>query len=251
MVTVNVSVNVDAAIRLLDITRLKQLPFATSLAINRTANKVKDRERHEISDVFDRPTPFTLNSLFVKPSNKYNLTAIVGLKDSAVKGNPASKYLAAQITGGERRLKGYEVLLRSAGILPNGMFTVPGAAALMDGYGNMQRGQLSQILSYFKSARIVDSNSTDKTRSKLKRATNSRRGIAYFVGRPANGKLPLGIWMRVYSNFGTALRPVLMFVDSSRYDSIFDFKDVAERTVSKEFGNEFYSAWNEAERTAR
>ena len=119
------------------------------------------------------------------------------LKDSAVKGNPASKYSAAQITGGERRPERLRGIATKCRILPNGMFTVPGAAALMDGYGNMQRGQLSQILSYFKSARIVDSNSTDKTRSKLKRATNSRRGIAYFVGRPANGKLPLGIWMHV------------------------------------------------------
>jgi len=64
-----------------------QIPFATSLAINRTAQKVKVAQEKEIKDVFDRPTPFTQNSLFIKTSNKVNLTASVKLKDQAFKGN--------------------------------------------------------------------------------------------------------------------------------------------------------------------
>ena len=37
MVSINVSNDVDKVIKLLDFVRLKQLPFATSLAINNTA----------------------------------------------------------------------------------------------------------------------------------------------------------------------------------------------------------------------
>ena len=68
MVSINVSNDVDKAIKLLDVVRLKQLPFATSLAINNTAKKVKESQQKEMRDVFDRPNQFTLNSLFIKPS---------------------------------------------------------------------------------------------------------------------------------------------------------------------------------------
>lgn len=253
MVSINVSNDVDKAIKLLDVVRLKQLPFATSLAINRTAKKVKENQQKEMRDVFDRPNQFTQNSVFIKPATKQNLSALVGLKDTAFKGTSAAKYLASEISGGERRLKGYEVALRSAGILPAGMFTVPGEEAQMDSYGNMERRQIVQILSYFRSNKDVgvNSNSTDKTRAKLRKVTKKKFGIAYFVGSPGDGSAPLGIWQRLYSRAGVALKPILIFVDGASYEPIYDFKFVAENTVSKEFPNEFYRAWNEAQRTAR
>ena len=231
----------------------KQIPFATSLAINRTAQKVKAAEEREIKDVFDRPTAFTERSLFIKPSNKINLTARVWLKDNAVKGTPAAKYLEAQIVGGERRLKRYEIALRSVGVLPDGYFTVPGAAAQMDGYGNIKRSQIVQILSYFRANRDTGatSNSTDKTRAKMARSTSKRYGVSYFVGKPSNGKLPLGIWQNVYSNFGTAIRPILIFVQSARYDAIFDFDYVARKTVQDNIEREMKQALEFAMRTAK
>ena len=229
-----------------------QLPFATSLAINRTAQKVKIAQQKEIKDIFDRPNPFTLNALFIKPSNKTNLAAFVKLKDQVFKGNPASKYLAAEITGGERRLKRYEVALRSAGVLPDGYFTVPGEAANMDQYGNIQRSQIVQILAYFKANRDVGttSNSTDKTRAKLAKGTNKRYGVSYFVGKVGEKKT-LGIWQKVFSNFGASIRPVLIFVQSSRYDAIYDFKFVAETVVKREYDYEFDKALKEAIRTTK
>lgn len=229
-----------------------QLPFATSLAINRTAQKVKAAQEKEIKDVFDRPTPFTQKSLFIKPSNKTNLTALVKLKDQVFKGNPASKYLSAQIAGGERRLKRYEVALRSAGILPDGYFTVPGEAANIDQYGNIARSQIVQILSYFRANRDsgTTSNSTDATRAKLAKGTSKRYGVSYFVGK-AGEKKTFAIWQKVNSNFGKAIRPVLIFVQSSRYDAIYDFKFVAENIIRKEYDNEFDRALDEAIRSAK
>lgn len=229
-----------------------QLPFATSLAINRTAQKVKLAQEKEIKDVFDRPNHFTQNSLFIKPSNKTNLTALVKLKDQVFKGNPASKYLATEITGGERRLKRYEVALRSAGILPDGYFTVPGQAANMDQYGNIQRSQIVQILAYFKANRDVGatSNSTDKTRGKLAKSTNKRYGVSYFVGKVGEKKT-FGIYQKVFSNFGAAIRPVLIFMQSARYDAIYDFKYVAETVIKREYDAEFDKALKDAIRTAK
>ena len=251
MTTINVSADVDKAVRHLHGVS-KQIPFAASLAINRTAQKVKKKEEHEIRDVFDRPTPYIQNSIFLKPSNKRNLTAIVGIKDIAIKGNPATKILRAEIGGGARRLKRYEVLLRSTGNLPSGYYTVPGQAAKMDQYGNISRSQITQILSYFKSFPEAGykANATEATKAKLAKSTKSRRGFQYFIGKVGD-KGTLGIWQRVKSNFGTSTRPILIYVRSTNYEPIFDFEFVATNTVRKEFVAEFENAINQAVRTSR
>lgn len=246
MATINISANVDKALSALDNLR-KQIPFITSLAINRTAQSVKAKEEHEIRDVFDRPTPFIQNSVFIKPSNKRNLTSKVGLKEFASKGNPATKILAAEIAGGSRRLKRYEVALKRVGALPDGYYTVPGEAAKIDQYGNIARAQVIQMLAYFKAFPEAGykANATDATKAKLAKGSKKKFGVSYFVGRPKGGKSPLGIWMRVYSSFGTAVRPIMIFVQHAQYQPIFDFKFVAENTVNKEFDVEFRRAFNE------
>lgn len=256
MINMSVNINVSDAIKQLADVKDRQLPFATSLAINRTAQKVKAAEQHEIRDVFDNPTQFIQNSIFIKPSNKFNLTAKVGIKDNGFgKGIPAIKPLEAEIVGGERRLKRYEVALRSIGVLPEGYLTVPGEGAEIDIYGNMKAGQIRQILSYFKANRDVGStsNSTDATRAKLARGTKKKAGVSYFVGKP--GDAPLGIWRRtelgLFTGPSKPLMPILIFVQSARYEAIYDFDFVARQTIDREFDGEFVRAWNEAERTAK
>lgn len=251
MATINVSANVDAASKQLK-SIARQIPFAASLAINNTAKKVKDKEEHEIRDVFDRPTSYIQNSIFIKPSSKRSLTATVGIKDLAIKGNPATKILKAEISGGMRRLKRYEVLLRSVGALPSGYYTVPGAAAEIDQNGNMKRSQITKIVSYFKAFPNAGykANATDKTRARLAKGSKSRYGVEYFVGRVGQ-KQQLGIWQRLIGGLGTRVRPVLMFVQRNNYEAVYDFKYVAETTVKKEFDREFQVAIQRAIGSAR
>lgn len=254
---ISVKVDIRGALKQLADIKDRQLPFATSLAINRTAQKVREREQHEIRDVFDRPTPFIQNSIFIKPSNKVNLTAKVGIKDNGFgKGIPAIKPLEAEIVGGERRLKRYEVALRSIGVLPDGYVTVPGDGAEIDAFGNMKAGQIRQLLSYFRANRDVGStsNSTDATRAKLARGTKKRAGISYFVGKP--GDAPLGIWRRttpgaLFTGPSKPLMPILIFVQSARYEAIYDFDFVARQTIEREFDGQFIRAWAEAESTRK
>ena len=123
MTTINVSAQVDKTVKFLDSFR-KQIPFTVSVALNKTALKVKERETHEIKDVFDRPTPFISNSVFMKPSNKATLTAKVGIKDQGRV--PAAKVLASEISGGQRRLKAFEKALIASG-KPYVIENVPGA----------------------------------------------------------------------------------------------------------------------------
>lgn len=232
----------------------RQIPFALSLAINKTAEITKRQEEHEMRDVFDRPTPYTLSSIFIKRSNKRNLTAIVGLKDFSLKAVPASKFLTPQIAGGGRRLKRFEVALRSVGVLPDDYFTVPGQAAKMDAYGNMSKGQIVQILSYFSAFGQAGfrANSTDKTRARLRRGSKKTiQGLEYFAIQPGESDLHPGVYMRVFSNFGVAIRPVLIFVKSVLYDPIFDFAYVAEIANRKYFGIEFRKALRYAVSTSR
>lgn len=222
-------------------------------AIDATAKKVKEAEQKEMRDVFDRPTPYIMESIFVKPTSSGNLTATVGIKDQATKAVPASKILSAQITGGSRRYKRFEVALRSVGALPDGYYIVPGSGATLDQHGNLSRGLVVQILSYFKAfpEQGYRANATEASRAKLAKGNKTRYGVSYFVGRPGDGKLPLGIWQRVHSNFGKALRPILIFVPHGQYHPVFDFKYVAELTVKKEYGKEFNRAFNDVMRAAK
>ena len=257
MINMSAKIDVRGVIKQLADIKDKQLPFAMSLAINRTAQKVREREQHEIRDVFDRPTPFIQNSIFIKPSNKLNLTATVGIKDNGFgKGIPAIKPLEAEIVGGARRLKRYEVALRSIGVLPSGYVTVPGEGAEIDSFGNMKASQIRQLLSYFRANRDVGSisNSTDATRAKLARGTKKRAGISYFVGKP--GDAPLGIWRRttpgaLFTGPSKPLMPILIFVQSARYEAIYDFDFVARQTIEREFDGQFIRAWSEAEATRK
>lgn len=48
----------------------RQLPYATSVALNRTAEAVRQALVQQTQQVFDRPTPYTLNALRVARASK-------------------------------------------------------------------------------------------------------------------------------------------------------------------------------------
>lgn len=210
-----------------------QAPFALALTLTRLAIESKKMEEHEMLDVFDRPTPFAIRGVRYKMAKKDDLEASVYLDDFAGKGTPAEKFLAPQVFGGGRNLKRFELALRAKGVLPSNMFVVPGAAAKLDAYGNMERSQIVQILSYFAAfgEQGYRANITQARKEKLARGTKKRVGFAYFVGRP--GGRPLGVWQRVHLAHGSAVKPILIFVERARHEAIFDFEFVAETTVEK------------------
>jgi len=232
--------------------KVKQIRYATAVALTQTAKNVEEAERKEMRDVFDRPTPNTLTSIYVKSATASSLTSVVGIKDFAGKGIAASKYLASQIKGGSRRMKRFEKALQSVGALPEGYRAVPGSAARMDGYGNMQGGQIVQILSFFKAFPEAGykANMSDKRRASLAKGTKKKPGFAYFVGRPGD-RLPLGIWQRFKFANGSAIKPVIIFVPSAIYEAVFAFEYVARKTVERTWEAEFNKAMAMALSTAR
>lgn len=240
--------------RELDEIQHKQLPYATMLAINNTAEKVVSAEEREIKDVFNNPTPYTQSSIARTYANKQNLTARVYLKDFAGKGTPASKFLTSQIEGNARRMKRFEIALQSVGALPAGFRAVPGGAAKLDTYGNMDRGQIVQILSFFKAFPEAGykANMSDKRRAAMARGNKrtGAQGYVYFVGKPGD-RLPLGIWQRFSLGQGSAVKPVMIFVRHANYQKLFDFNYVGQSVIDREFIGEMEAATEHALRTAR
>jgi hypothetical protein len=222
----------------------RQMPSIVARALSWTAVAVQKAEVHEMKDVFDRPTRYTLNSTYIQPATKQKLVAVVGIKEEASEGTPPVKFLRPEIAGGGRRLKKFERALRSVGVLPNGYIAVPGSGARLDRYGNMSRGEINQILSYFRT-NTSEGFSFNSTLASRKRRSDrlarrvGARSVQYFVGSPAGGKLPFGIWQRFTFSSGSAIKPILIFVHWVSYEAIFDFQYVGEITVRKVFPREF------------
>jgi hypothetical protein len=231
-----------------------QAPFAMASALTKTVGQIAEAEQHEMRDVFNKPTPYTLSSVYTKSATKANQTASVGFKDFAGKGTPATKFLAAQMKGGTRKQKRFERALQSVGALPSGYYVVPGSAAKLDSYGNIDRGLIVQLLAYFRAFPEMGykANMSDKRKAALAKGNKKGgTGVSYFVGKPGGGKSPLGIWARYAFGHGSAVKPVLIFVSAAQYEAIFDFYYVAELTVKRNLTKNMVEAMGNAMRSAR
>ena len=253
MIQISVVHNIDNVLLSLRV-KQSQVKQAAAWAINETLVKAKDETIAEMRRVFQAPTPWTLNSMRVKRAGPNNLVGSIYFRKEAGKGTPAAKYIQHQIEGGSRQMKRFERALMAMRVLPSGYFAVPGAAAVMDAYGNMSVGQIKQILSYFSAAEMTSgysANITAKKRERLRRGTKTKRGMEYFVGRPAQGRLPLGIYQRItqfarHGDSTSAIKPILIFVKSANYKPRLNFKGVVDRAIAKHWNVEFNRALDQA-----
>ena len=215
----------------------KQLPFAAAKALTLTAKAAQDEILRAMPRFIDRPTPYTLNSTYVKPATKDRLEAEVGFRDSSPKGTPAFKYLTPEVYGGRRRVKRFELALRAIGVLPPGMFAMQGEGARIDAHGNMSPRQIEQILSALRASRDPYQN-----------RPGGRRTL-YFAVRPG-GRLWPGIYMRAGAT-GSAVLPVLIFAREPSYRSRFPFYSIVLERVEHEFEAQLAKAIDGAIATAR
>jgi hypothetical protein len=227
-----------------DLTELqaKELPFATALALTKTAQAVQKDIVAEMGRVFDRPVPFTLRGTYVKPAKKNDLDAAVYFRTFAGKGVPAGKYLQAQIYGGVRAQKGAEKALARAGLLGNKGFFVPGPGVKLNQYGNVTGGTIKAILSD-----IGAGNAEQTMRKATKGRSQRRRREQYFIPRAESGKRASGVWVRR----GREIKIALIFVSSASYQVRFRFHEVAAASATRHFGPEFDAAWRRALGTSR
>jgi len=201
----------------------KQLPFASSVAINNTAFDIRTALNKGTLGAFDKPTKFTQKAFLVTKSKKNNLVAHTFAKDQA------SKYIRFGVKGGQRIPKGFELYfggLADDGTIPPNSYFYPTSFIKYDKHGNVTRSTLKRISKGI--------------------GSNPRGG--FFIGTPANnpGKPP-GIYRRSREQ----LFP--FFIASTRkpnYQSIFNIEQIAGKVVQRRFNQHFDKAMSKAIETA-
>lgn len=226
-----------------------QAKQAYAKALNDAGFQVRREMQAEMRSRFDRVTAYVERSPRVVVATPERLSVTIEPAYMGGKGVDPQRILQAQAFGGARRDKRYEVALRRAGILPNGLQTAipeqpyPGSD---DGRGNLRGPFIVQLLSYFKSfgEQGYKANMTDKRRRNVHRGTKKTAGRRYFVSygqhrggarRTASGdfdnrasNLPAGIWAASGTG-GVDVRPVLMFVRAGSYRPLLDLARVAAK----------------------
>lgn len=223
----------------------KAVEIAAQRALLKTAQSIRDAEKVEMERVFDRPTKWTLGAMKIKVTNKFEIH--VGVVDPDGYYKRAANYLGTQILGGSRRAKASEKALQHYGLMPQGWYSVPGAGAQIDRYGNISSGQIRQILSWFGAAeRSAGStqNMTADGRAKRRKGTKKNVGYEYFCvmpGRQKNLKQP-GIYQRFFFGHGKSIKPILIYVKQTNYSKRFDFEGTARRVADAMLSAEFENA---------
>ncbi len=223
----------------------KHIPFVMARTATLLAQRVKKGTVTVMQKRLDRPTPTTLNSLFVKMATKTR-AAEVYFKDSWASGIPADTYLQQAVSGGLRPHKRFEKSLIARGIMRSGQFAVP-TTAFMNQYGNVSRGTMLKILSGLgaaESKRGYQANASGSARSR-------RKGNAHrFFSGDIDGTQ--GVWERKSMGMGDAVRPVFIFSDSApKYRTIFPFFKIGQNIVNANYQADGATAWAEAMASAR
>lgn len=233
-----------------------QVPFALATALNKTAGKAVVDVRKSMVNVFDRPTPWVLNSLRVKYASKAKPEAELAFKDKNT-AESSKSMIEPHVFAGKRHFKAMEVRLMRMGLMPAGYNAVPGGAAKVDAYGNMSRGQITQLLNVlgtYTEAGYNKANAATKARLAKGSVKKNQYGFVYWVNKVGSAQskhLPAGVYQRVSTGFGSSLRPVLVFVKRATYKRRLDFDGVVQRTVDREFAGEFNAAFDQALSTAQ
>lgn len=231
-----------------DMERLRSsiLPAAAARGLNNIAFEARKALQGEIRSVFDRPTPYIVNSPFVTRATPEHLESTVSLRYPGGKGVEPESVLRAEVTGGPRRMKRFEKALSRAGLLPHGYFAVPGSKAPLDAHGNIKGSFIVQLLSYLQAfaEQGYRANMTDKRRAALAKVGKSERGfkiiggVQYFVthgrlrGEHRGAGLAPGIWARSGLH-GMTLEPIIMFVRQPAYTARLSIEDVGRRVVTE------------------
>ncbi len=238
----NIEMDISPALRLTT-TVLKQIPFATAKALTKTAQQAKLDIVANMKTVFDRPTPYTLNSLYIKPATKTDLESEVFIKNDSTTGTPASKYLAPEVYGGGRNMKRGEKALINKGLLPSGSYLVPGQGLKLNQYGNITSGMMIKILSGV-------SATTDRYQYQTKRSIKRQGANAgsYFVVSEPGGRLPLGVYQRLSEGH---VAPLLIAISAPHYRERLSFFKLARETYQRVFNATFNKALADAIATAR
>lgn len=198
----------------------RRLNAALATGLTRAAGVLAGDWRAQIGAKLDRPTPLTQRSVLVKRAEAASLQAEVLVRDQARAGavTPA-EYLGTQESGGSRGLRKFERALIAQGSMPAGHKVVPGKYAKLDGFGNVSRGQIVQVIAQLGAQyspgyqRVISKSAAKRAESAIRRGRNY---VALLV-RDDKGRAP-----GVYEIGKYGLRPVFFYVRSVAYQRRLD-----------------------------
>lgn len=244
MITISQQGSIAALIQSMKDVYGRRVPYAASTALTRTAHIARSKAvPDEMRRVYDRPVPYTLNSLKVTGATANKLEARVAVKNDT-NGGRTENYIVPTAFGGERKEKAFERSLRYAGVLKPGWRVILGRDADKDAYGNMPRGEMKRILSWAESS---------AKQEQAQGGRGSRRSAQYFVagldkvgaGRSggAAARLQPGIYKRMG---GRKVLPMMIFTNAQpSYRQLLDFSGVVQRCAVNEFPGEFARAMDD------
>lgn len=209
----------------------REIPQAEASALNRLAFGAFRNVQDRMSEVFDRPTRFTLFGFKVQKATPRNLEAAVVTKDliKGAGGTPAIAYLGPQIHGGSRDKTKLEKALSR---VSEGQYVVPGRDCPLDGNGNIPRSVIIQVLSRLGSALDPRANMGDKTARRLMRQGKAARGqkSEYFIPRERGNGRPKGI----YKLLGPGrVGEIFRFVSAPHYETRLPVEQIVNSNVAR------------------
>ena len=221
--TISVSSDIERLAKWARVMAADQVPFATALALTRTAQDAEKALTAELPRQLDKPTPFTMRAFGVSKATKRALTATIYAKDAQ------AKYLRWQVYGGQR------APARVAQRLPT--------AIKVNDFGNIPRGEIARLIKLAQEGK------------RLTRARAAKLGVSskvdLFYGDPGNG-MPAGVYKRVQHGAEHHLVPLVVFPRvSARYRARFPMRAIVERVVRARFASNYRDAWAQALRSAR
>lgn len=200
---------------------------------NHLANATKKELQEKISVVFDRPTPYAINSVANQMASGSN-PAKTFIKDKS-SGIAGEKFLSAQIEGGGRKHKRFEKALIAKGIMRKSEYAMPTKRFSRDQYGNVPASKIVQLLSYLQafqgaaggSSRRI--NMTDKTKARLNKGNKKNAGFEYFVGDGVTHAR--GVWHKTKYR----VVPLLIFTKEPSYSRRFDFYGIIQAVHQRRY----------------
>lgn len=200
-------------------------------SINDTARlDAKPAIVNEMKKSFDRPTPFTLNSVYTR-LNSAEMSVEIGLKEWGGKGTPASEYLQPQIFGGSRPMKRSERHL--------GSYYIPGSGARLNQYGNIPASQLTQILSALGAFPEVGyaMNVTTGSRKRNKKPRNF-----FMIRHPGHGLHP-GVYEKMANG---SVKGILIYIGPPTYEIKLKWFEVIQAAFFNNIQRRFNENFNRA-----
>ena len=221
----------------------KHIPYAVRLAVNRVAELSIPTIKTNMNVVFDRPSPWTLNSLRVKYATSAKPVAVVQHKDVSGRGTSPSKYLRPNIEGSTRTKKASEQQWSNKVGQP--IWWTPSKNIDLDPYGNVPAATIRKLLEGTR----AELGSAGKKKQRFKKGALSTG--RYFIRKPSDksSKKP-GVYEQTVWG---AIRPLIFFHVglTPQYNKTYDMEAIVQRVSDAEYGKQFLIAMEYAISTAK